>query len=167
MTNIQNIYNNECFKSCLVRYLHSADHISEKIRKADQDFPKKLDFKEIKFPAKITDIQKIEKNNFISINFFGYESKDNIKAMCQEVLLHVDLLLLREEQKRYYVLFKDFSTFKFNPNLHCRRKHSCFCLQTFITVEILKSHINDCFKINSKQISKMPKKGEYVRFKKI
>ena len=40
-----------------------------------------------------------------------------------------------------------------------------FCVQAFSSEEILKSHIKDCFKINGKQTIKMPKKGEYIKFK--
>ena len=40
-----------------------------------------------------------------------------------------------------------------------------YCLDAFITEEILKRHIKDCFKINGKQTIKMPKNGEYVKFK--
>ena len=29
----------------------------------------------------------------------------------------------------------------------------------------MECHINDCFRINGKQRIKIPKKGEYVRFK--
>ena len=32
---------------------------------------------------------------------------------------------------------------------------------------ILKCHIKNCFKINGKQTIKMPKKGEYVKFKNL
>ena len=39
------------------------------------------------------------------------------------------------------------------------------CLHAFITKEILRHHLKDCFKINSKQTVKMPKKGEYVTLK--
>ena len=54
----------------------------------------------------------------------------------------------------------------YDHTLHRGRKHFCrYFLQAFSTKEILKFHINDCFKINSKQMIKMPKKGEYVRFK--
>ena len=35
----------------------------------------------------------------------------------------------------------------------------------FSTEEILKPHIKDCLKINSKQRNKMPKKDEYVKFR--
>ena len=40
------------------------------------------------------------------------------------------------------------------------------CRYCFITEEILKGHIIDCFKINGKQRMITPKKGEYVKFKK-
>ena len=42
---------------------------------------------------------------------------------------------------------------------------SRYCLHAFITEEILKRHIKDCFKINEKHTIKMPKKSEYVKFK--
>ena len=56
--------------------------------------------------------------------------------------------------------------FIYNHSLHRERKHFCrYCLHDFITEEILKRHIKDCLKINGKQTIKMPKKGEYVKFK--
>ena len=45
------------FKRSLVRYLNAEDDNPAKITKADKDFAKKLDFKGIKFPVKISDIQ--------------------------------------------------------------------------------------------------------------
>ena len=38
LNNIQNIYDNECFKWCLVRYLHPEDHNTVRIRKVDTNF---------------------------------------------------------------------------------------------------------------------------------
>ena len=50
--------------------------------------------------------------------------------------------------------------------LHRGKKHFCrYCLQAFSTEEILKRHIKDCFKTNSKQKIIMLEKSEYVRFK--
>ena len=51
--------------------------------------------------------------------------------------------------------------------IHCRKKiFCCYSLQTFSIEEIiLKSRIKDCFEINSKQRNKIPKTGEYVKFK--
>ena len=61
MINIQNIDDNEYFKWFLVRFLNSEDCNPARITKADKDFAKKLDFKDIKFPVKIRDIHKIGK----------------------------------------------------------------------------------------------------------
>ena len=48
----------------------------------------------------------------------------------------------------------------YDHSVHRGRKHFCrYCLHAFITEEILKRHIKDCFKINGKQTIKMPKKG--------
>ena len=49
--------------------------------------------------------------------------------------------------------------------LNCVRKHFvCYSLQALRTEEMLKRHVKDCFKVNGKQMIKMPKKGEYGRF---
>ena len=36
-----------------IRYLNPANHHPERITKADKDFNKKIDFKDVKFPDKI------------------------------------------------------------------------------------------------------------------
>ena len=52
---------------------------------------------------------------------------------------HVDLLLLEEKGKWYYVLIKHYNTFMYNHTLHRGRKiFCCYCLQAFSTEEILK-----------------------------
>ena len=54
----------------------------------------------------------------------------------------------------------------YDHSLYRERKNFCrYCLHAFITDEILKGHIKDYFKMNDKQTNKMPKKGEYVKFK--
>ena len=49
--------------------------------------------------------------------------------------------------------------------IHCIAEENIFVVSVYITKEILKHHIKDCFKINSKQTIKLPKKGEYVKFR--
>ena len=72
LINIQNTDDNECFKWCLVRCLNPGDHNPRRITQADKHFAKTPD---LKFPVKIRDIHKIEKNNSIGISVFGYENK--------------------------------------------------------------------------------------------
>ena len=77
LINIQNIDDNECFKWNIIRYLNRADCNPARITKADKEFTKKIDFKNIKFPVKIRDIHKIEKKaNSFGISVFGYENKE-------------------------------------------------------------------------------------------
>ena len=41
--------------------------------------------------------------------------------------------------------------------LHCGKTHfCCYHLQAFTDEEIIKCHVKDCFKINGKQMIKMP-----------
>ena len=54
----------------------------------------------------------------------------------------------------------------YDYTLHLERKNFYFIVYgAFRTVEKLKCQIKDCFKVNCKQRIKMPKNGEYVRFK--
>ena len=83
----------------MVRYLNPTNHQPARITKADKDFSKRLEFKEINFPVKITDIHKLEKKNVMGISVFGYENKEKhpiyvSKECCEEK--HVDLLLIKD-----------------------------------------------------------------------
>ena len=98
---------------------------------------------------------KSEKMNSIGISAFGYENKEKHpiyvwKICCEEK--HVDLLLIGEEGERHYFFFiKDINTFMYNHTLHLGKKHFCrYCSQAFSAEEILKSHFEDCLKINVK-----------------
>ena len=67
----------------LGRYLHFADHYPAIIREIDKHFPKKVDFKDIKFQIKIKGIRKIGKKNSITISVFGYKTRKNVECMYQ------------------------------------------------------------------------------------
>ena len=90
--NIQNIYDNECFKWCLVRYIHHAEHTPESIREVGKDFAREIDFQNIKFSVKIRDIHKVEKNNCININVFGYENKEKYPIHVSKIF-SIDILI--------------------------------------------------------------------------
>ena len=65
----------------MARYLNPADHNPRIITKADKDFAKRLDFKEMKFPVKTKDIHKTEKKNSIGVSVFGYENEEKFPIM--------------------------------------------------------------------------------------
>ena len=63
LINIQNIDDNEFFKWCLARYLHPADHHPTRITKANKDFSKRLEFREIfsHFQSELETFTKLKK----------------------------------------------------------------------------------------------------------
>ena len=83
---------------------------------------KKPDFKDIKFPVKTTDIQKVEKKKKLYQHLFSLLWKQSkisdlcIKKCCEEK--HLLLLLTREGEKKHY-----FNTFMYDHYLHLGRKH--------------------------------------------
>ena len=117
------------------------------------------------FPVSQKQYQKIEKQNSIKINVFGYEEK-------QPYLIHIsketfedqmNLLLITEDEKKHYVLIKDFGKFMYNQSKHKERKHFfMYCLQCFSSEGILVKHTNNCLMINGKQAINMPKEGENI-----
>ena len=84
MIKIQNTEDNECFKWCLGRYLNPVDHNPRRITKADRDFAMILDFKDIKLPVKIKDIQKSKKRITLELVFLAVKLKESIQSMYQK-----------------------------------------------------------------------------------
>ena len=77
----------------MVRYLNPADHNPARISKADIDFAKRLDFKDIKFPVKTRDIHKIKKKSSIGIIVFGYKNKVKYSICVSKNILKINLLI--------------------------------------------------------------------------
>ena len=94
MINIKNADDNECFKWCLIRYLNPADRNPARITKANKEFTKKLDFKNIKFPVKIRDIHKIEKKKRIppTLAFLVMKIRKNMQFMYQKNVVKKNVL---------------------------------------------------------------------------
>ena len=134
-----------------MKCLDPADHHPARIRKVDKTSESKMDFKDIKFPFKIRDIN----------NFFDYENKEKYPLYVSKdpFKKHVDLFLEEEKHKKSYVLVKEFNIIMHDHFLYRERKHTCrHYFQPFSTEEKLKCHINDYFEVNSKQKIKKLKK---------
>ena len=66
---------NECFRWCHIRHLNPQDKYPQRIKKVDKQFIENLDYSGIEFPVTTKQYNKIEKQNEININVFGYEDK--------------------------------------------------------------------------------------------
>ena len=153
---------NECFRWCHIRYLNPQDKYPQRIKKSDKEFIKKLDYSEIEFPVTTKKYNKIEKQNEININVFGYENKQPypIYISKEKYEKHMELLLITEDENKHYVLIKDFNRFMYNQTKHEHKKHFCMhCLQCFSSEEVLNNHKNNCIQVNGEQAIKMPDKN--------
>ena len=108
---------------------------------------------------------KLEKQNEININVFGYENKQPypIYVSKEKHEDHMNLLLITENENKHYVLIKDFNKFMYNQTKHKESKHFCMhCLQCFSSEKVLINHKENCIQVNGTQAIKMPTKDNNI-----
>ena len=72
----------------------------------------------------------------------------------------MNLLLITKDEKKHYVLIKDFNSLMLNKIKHKERKYFCMhYLQCSTGKEILSKHTTNCMVINDEQAIRMPQKG--------
>ena len=133
LINIKND-DNEYFRWCHIRHLDPQDKNPQRIKKADKQYIDKLDYSNIDFPVSQKKYNKIEKQNNININVFGYVENQPfpIYVSKEKFENQMNLLLITKGEKRHYVLIKDFNKFMYNQTEHKEIKHFCmYCLQCF------------------------------------
>ena len=156
---------NECFRWCHIRHLNPQDKDPQRIKKSDKQQINKLNYTGIKFPVSTKQYNKIEKQNKININVFGYENKQPypIHVSKEKYDDHMNLLYTTENENKHYVLIKDFNAFMNKQTKHKERKHFCMhCLQCFISERVLNNHKDNCIQINGTQAVKMPDKDNNI-----
>ena len=96
---------------------------------------------------------------------FGYEDGQPFPINISKETFEdqMNLLLITKDQKKHYVLIKDFNAFMYNQSKHKERKYFCmYCLQCFSSERVLANHVNNCLTINGEQAINMPKQGENI-----
>ena len=127
-----------------------------------------LNYQDVEFPVAIRHYGKIEKQNSINVNVFGYEDKQfypiRVSKQTNEKVLN--LLLITDGEKQHYILIKDFNRMMYHKTKHQHRKHfRMHCLQYFSTEKILAKHKCNYMVINGEQAIRMPKEVSMVQFK--
>ena len=112
-----------------------------------------LNYDEIEILVKENDFKKIEVQNSICINVFGYENElaFPVYVSDQKFENSMDLLLLINDDKSHYVYIKDFNTFMFHKTKNKKKWIFKSCLQCFSSENVLTKHKEDCLSINGKQ----------------
>ena len=156
---------NECFRWCHIRHLNPQNKDPQRIKKSDKEYVKNLDYSGIEFPVTTKQYNKIEKQNEININVFGYENKQPYPIFVSKEKYEdcINLLLITEEKNKHYVLIKDFNNFMYNKTKHKERKHFCMhCLECFSSERVLTDHKDNCITVNGTQAVKMPDKNNNI-----
>ena len=164
LINIKN-KDNECFRWCHIRYLNPQEKDPQRIKKEDKRFIEGLNYEGIEFPVSQKHHNKVEKQDGIGINVFGYEKGQPfpIHISKEKFEDQMNLPLIAEDNKKHYVLIKDFNAFMYNQTKDKNRKHFwMYCLQCFSSERILANHVNNCLTINGNQAINMPKQGENI-----
>ena len=101
------------FLSCHVKHINPSNKHADRILKTDKKIAEEPDYDEIEFPVQEKDFNKIEVENNICINVFGYEYRlvFPIYISDQKFKDSMDLLLLNDNNKSHYVYIKDFDRF--------------------------------------------------------
>ena len=164
LINIKN-KDNECFRWCHIRHLNPQKKDPQRIKKSDKQFIEGLNYEGIEFPVSQKYYNKVEKQNSIRINVFGYEKEQPfpIHISKEKFEDQMNVLLITDDKKKHYVLIKDFNALMYNQTKHKNKKHFCmYCLQCFSSERILANHVNNCLTINGNQAINMPKQGENI-----
>ena len=164
LINIKN-KDDECFRWCQIRHLNPQTEHPERITKEDKKMINELNYDGIDFHLSQKHYNKVEKQNGIRINVFGYEDGQPFPIHISKETFEdqVNLLLITKDEKKHYVLIKDFNAFMYNQTKHKNKKHFCmYCLQCFSSERILANHVNNCLTINGVQAINMPKQGENI-----
>ena len=121
--------NDECFRWAHIRHLNPQNKDPQRIKKSDKAFIQNIDYKGIEFPVTIKQINKIEKQNSININVFGYENKQPYPIYISKEQNGdcMNLLLITEETRTHYVLIKDFNKFMYNQT-NTKKENTFACI---------------------------------------
>ena len=149
--NIQN-KDQKCFLWSVLAALHSitVDH-PERVNVYEQ-FQNDLNMSGIEYPVSLSQIKKIEKQNQISINVYGYEKGAvfplYITKLDGVVVQEIDLLYLKEENQTHYCWIKSLSRLLHSTTAHkrSRKKHYYCrrCLHGFRREDLLHEHVPFC-----------------------
>ena len=117
LINIRN-KDDKCFRWCHIRHLNPQEKNPQRIKKEDKEMINELNYDGIDFPLSQKHCNKVEKQNSIRINVFGYEHGQPFPIHISKETFEdqMNLSLITEDEKKHYVLIKDFNAFMYNQS---------------------------------------------------
>lgn len=124
---------------CHIRHINPQDKEPERIKKVDRAAVPRLNYDGVNFPVSIKDYNRVERQNSINVNVFGYESKQSYPIYISEKNNKdvLNLLLITNDLTQHYVYMKDFDRFMYNQSKNKYKKH--FCMRCNNALALTKS----------------------------
>ena len=157
--NLKN-YDEKCFQWSVMRGVNPIKNHPERTGNL-MNKVEEFNWSGISFPTKLNEIGNFERRNNISVNVYGWEGKVfPLRITKNEKERHVDLLLLKQDEKSHYCVIKNFS--RLTSSQTSKHEHARFvckrCLNSFNSLERLTIHKQSCKEFESIRV-KMPKWG--------
>ena len=122
-----------------------------------------LDFTEIDTPTPISQISKVEKQNDLAINVFGWDGACVIiHRLSERPARRINLLLIEKAGKFHYTWIKDLNRLLYDQSKYQHRKYFCErCLHGYTRDDLLEAHKLDCCGIGQTAVRvEMPEAGK-------
>ena len=174
IVNVQNHHDEKCILWSILAAIRPTERDKDRLWKY-RPYENELNMDGVSFPTPLKDIDKIEAQNNMSINVFGYDTKDKVyplRISGDTKDQHVNLLLIKEvlpngETNQHYCLIRNFSRLMGKRTNYEHKQYYCYnCLHGFIREDLLKDHRELCSKKRAQRFD-FPKDGETTKFKNI
>ena len=123
-----------------------------------------LDFAGIDTPTPISQIGKVERQNDLAINVFGWDKGVIVHHISKqpEDIPRINLLLIEKAGKFHYTWVKDLNRLLHDQSKNGRKKHFCErCLHGYSREDLLEAHRPECKGIGQTAVRvEMPQEGK-------
>ena len=106
-----------------------------------------LNFQGIDAPTPISQIPKVEKQNNLAINVFGWIKGVTIHRLSKrpQGIPRINMLLIEKASKFHYTWIKNLNRLIYDQSKHRERKYFCErCLHGYVREDTLESHRPEC-----------------------
>ena len=123
-----------------------------------------LNFTGIDAPTPVSQIPKVERQNNLAINVFGWEKGVIIHHISKQPgdMPRINLLLIENANKVHYTWVKNLNRLLYDQSKHRERKHFCErCLHGYSREDLLQDHKPECQGIGQTAVRvEMPEEGK-------
>ena len=124
-----------------------------------------LNPKGIDSPTPISQIPKVERQNDMAVNVFGWDKGAVVVhhiSKQPEDIPRINMLLIEKAGKTHYTRIKDLNRLLYDRSKHRERKHFCErCLHGYTREDLLEAHKPECHGLGQTAVRvEMPEEGK-------